>query len=110
MKLCRLDEIEDGGARGFTLGDGAASRNIFVVRQQDRFFGYVNSCPHIGTPLEFMPDRFLTADGREILCSTHGARFEIASGRCLAGPCRGKALQAVNLRVVDGWLVAQDDR
>jgi nitrite reductase/ring-hydroxylating ferredoxin subunit len=106
--LCRLDEIEDGGARGFSLIGGGMTREIFVVRQGSRVFAYVNSCPHIGTPLEFLPDRFLTADGQEILCSTHGARFEIGSGRCLAGPCRGKSLQPVRVRV-DGGTVVLDD-
>lgn len=112
--LCRLDDIDDGGAKGFSLADGDGRREIFVVRQGKRVFGYVNSCPHIGTPLEFLPDRFLTADRSEILCSTHGARFEIATGRCLAGPCRGKALQALVLRIeggavmVEGLALAED--
>lgn len=101
--LCRLDEIEDGGARGFSLSDCA--REIFVVRRDDAVYGYVNSCPHIGTPLEFLPDRFLTADRREILCSTHGARFEIATGRCISGPCRGQRLHPVPVRVAEGLVV-----
>ena len=107
--LCRLDEIDDGGAKGFSLTGGGATREIFVVRQGRRVFAYVNSCPHIGTPLELLPDRFLTADGLEILCSTHGARFEIGSGRCLAGPCRGRSLQPVSVRL-DGGTVILDGR
>lgn len=100
--LSRLDEIEDGGARGFSLADGNGEREIFVVRCRDRVYGYVNSCPHIGTPLDFLPNRFLTADRSEILCSTHGARFEIATGRCVAGPCRGRGLTTVAVCVVEG--------
>jgi nitrite reductase/ring-hydroxylating ferredoxin subunit len=103
--LCRLDAIEDGGAKGFSFADGAEPREIFVVRRGDRVFAYVNSCPHIGTPLEFLPDRFLTADRTEILCATHGARFEIATGRCLAGPCRGKSLRAVSVCIEGGEIV-----
>jgi nitrite reductase/ring-hydroxylating ferredoxin subunit len=103
QRVCRLDEIEDGGARGFVL-EGDPPLDIFVVRTGASVFAYVNSCPHIGTPLDFLPDRFLTADRTEILCSTHGARFEITSGRCTAGPCRGKRLPAVSV-VIEGGAV-----
>ena|SRR6185369_6262229 len=103
--LCRLDEIPDAAAKGFTLPDGDGTREIFVVRQGERVYGYVNSCPHVGTPLEFLPDRFLTADSRQILCSTHGARFEIATGRCIAGPCKGRFLAAEPLTIEAGMIV-----
>ncbi len=104
--LCRVDDIEDPGAKGFSLPDIGGEREIFVVRTGERVNAYVNSCPHIGTPLEFRPDQFLTRDRNEILCSTHGARFEIATGHCVAGPCRGQSLRRVPVKVVDGriWL------
>lgn len=97
--LCRLDEIEDGGAKGFDLGPGKDPRDIFLVRRGSMVFAFVNSCPHVGTPLDWQPDRFLTADGSQILCATHGALFRIEDGHCLAGPCAGKALQALAVRI-----------
>lgn len=100
MRLCRLQEIPDGEARGFDLGPGLEPREVFVVRDGRRLHGYVNACPHLGTPLEFQPDRFLTADGSFILCSTHGALFRIEDGYCIAGPCAGRSLTGVGL-VVD---------
>ena len=105
-RLCRVDDIPDPGARGFSLPSGDGAVSIFVVRVNGQFYGYVNACPHIGTPLEFLPDRFLTRDGTEILCSTHGARFTIATGFCVAGPCKGRSLRHVALRVTEGWLEA----
>ncbi|HEX9460966.1 MAG TPA: Rieske (2Fe-2S) protein [Alphaproteobacteria bacterium] len=103
-RLCRLEDLADPGAKGFSLRDDRAKVEIFVVRSQGEVRGYVNSCPHIGTPLDFLPDRFLTRDRTEILCSTHGARFEIATGLCLAGPCKGRALTGVPLAVDAGWV------
>lgn len=97
--LCRLAEIAEGASRGFDLGPAAEPREIFAVRQGDRLYGYVNSCPHLGASLEFMPDQFLTADGTQILCSTHGARFRIEDGHCVAGPCYGWSLEPVELEV-----------
>jgi nitrite reductase/ring-hydroxylating ferredoxin subunit len=106
--LCRIDDIPEGGAKGFSLSAADGPGDIFLVRTHGRVHAYVNSCPHIGTPLEFLPDRFLTRDGRQILCSTHGARFEIATGFCVAGPCRGLALRAVPVKVENGLILLAD--
>jgi len=102
--LCRLDDIPEGGAKGLSVAEPDGPGDIFLVKADGRVYGYVNSCPHIGTPLEFLPDRFLTRDGRQILCSTHGARFEIATGLCVAGPCRGRSLRPLPLKVEDGQI------
>ena len=93
--LCQLDDIEDGQAKGFTLGAGPGEREIFVVREDGRVFGYLNSCPHLGTPLNWDGDRFISDDSGLILCATHGALFEIEDGDCVSGPCAGQALEAV---------------
>jgi len=92
--LCRLVEIEDGQAKGFTFGEGADTREIFVVREGDSVFGYVNSCPHLGTPLNWQGDRFISDDSGLIICATHGALFEVGDGACIAGPCAGQSLEA----------------
>ena len=102
-RLCRLDEIADPGGKGVTLeGAGGARREIVVIRRGEDVFGYVNACPHIGTALETFPDQFLTRDRREILCTTHGARFRIADGYCVVGPCQGLSLTTIAIRLRDG--------
>ena len=102
LALCRLADLEEGEGRGFVLGEGQARRDIVVIREGERVYGYLNSCPHVGTPLEMQPDRFMTADGSHLLCHTHGALFEIETGRCIAGPCAGQALAPVALEVQAG--------
>lgn len=95
--LCRLDEIPDGEGRGFAVeGDD----DIFVLRQGDRVYGYVNSCPHAWTPLDWVENQFMNIDRSRILCATHGAEFRIEDGYCVVGPCRGRSLRpvAVSLR------------
>ncbi|MCK8783269.1 Rieske 2Fe-2S domain-containing protein [Roseomonas sp. NAR14] len=106
--LCRLDEIPDGGARGFGAAPGGFT-GLFAVRRGERAFVFVNSCPHIGVPLEIVPDRFLDARGELIVCSVHGARFRVADGLCVAGPCLGDSLEAVPSRVQDGRLLVPAD-
>jgi nitrite reductase/ring-hydroxylating ferredoxin subunit len=70
---------------------------------------YVNSCPHIGTPLDWMPDRFLSADGSHIICATHGAEFRISDGECVYGPCMGDRLEAVMIQINDGTVFVPED-
>jgi len=53
----------------------------------------------VGTPLDLWPNEFLTEDGREIVCATHGALYDPESGLCTAGPCAGDHLTPLPVRV-----------
>ena len=97
-----LDEIEDPGCREFSIGGGDWPFKGFVVRRGDEVFAYQNFCVHLGHPLNWMPDRFLTKDLTAIMCASHGAVYEIDTGLCFAGPCLGKELIKVELAVRDG--------
>jgi nitrite reductase/ring-hydroxylating ferredoxin subunit len=79
------------------------------VRRGGNVVVYVNSCPHIGTPLDWLPDRFLSLDGSRIVCATHGAEFTIEDGECLAGPCLGERLDAVMIEIKDGLILVCED-
>lgn len=103
--LCRVDDIAEPGAKGFTFDVDGGRREVFVVRRLGHLFAYENACPHIGTPLDFMPDQFLTRDRKHLLCSTHGALFEIATGLCIHGPCKGRSLRVLPVALRDGMIV-----
>lgn len=95
LTLCALDAIADGTSKGFDL----PGLRLLAVRRDRQVFVYRNSCPHTGINLEWMPDRFLSYDGAFILCSVHGALFTLDSGHCVFGPCRGRALDALNVLI-----------
>lgn len=99
-RLCRLADIPDGEAKGFTVETAAGTRGILVDRDGDIARGYVNSCPHIGSPLDWAPDRFIAPDGFHLLCATHGALFRPQDGYCVSGPCAGDSLARVAITVV----------
>ena len=101
-RFARLDEIADGATRGITLGEGEWPLRGFLVRMGDSVHGYLNRCPHAGRQLNFLPDRFLTADGELIQCLQHGALFEKGTGLCIAGPCVDEALTRLPVEVVAG--------
>jgi nitrite reductase/ring-hydroxylating ferredoxin subunit len=107
--ICRLDDIDPAGARGFTIGTGDWPLRGFVVRMRDEVRGYVNRCPHVGHPLNPMPHRFLTHDGSLVLCSSHGALFEKLTGYCVVGPCAGRSLRPIPLQICDGFVMLADE-
>ena len=98
--LCELGEIESPGSKGFE--DVPDHPPFFVVRLDHSVFGYLNVCPHYGAPLDWKPDAFLSFDRNQILCSMHGALFDIRNGVCDSGPCPGMALTRVEVAVREG--------
>lgn len=107
--LCRLADLDASGAKEFRVGAGDWPLRGFVVRHGERITAYLNRCPHAGHPLNLAPDRFLTPDGRLILCNSHGALFAPGSGVCVSGPCAGRSLQAIPVRVVDDAVMLDGD-
>ncbi len=100
--LCNLADLDDPGSRGLTVNCGDTPVDIFLVRQGTAVQAYINSCPHTGAPLDWVPDRFLSLDGEHIQCSTHHALFRWQDGNCIAGPCAGDTLTPVPLVIRDG--------
>jgi nitrite reductase/ring-hydroxylating ferredoxin subunit len=110
QRLCRAAEVPEGGVRGFRFGSGVALASVLVARKAGALFAYDNVCPHLGTPLDFLPDRFLDHEGTHLLCGTHGARFRIEDGYCVDGPCVGKSLRRLKIAVEAGEIVLVDER
>jgi nitrite reductase/ring-hydroxylating ferredoxin subunit len=106
--LCALEEIPAGGARGFVVGEGDWPLRGFAVRVGESVHAYLNRCPHQSHPLNLEPHAFLSPDGALILCRSHGAVFEKATGYCVAGPCAGRALTRIGVRIESGYVVLDE--
>jgi nitrite reductase/ring-hydroxylating ferredoxin subunit len=100
MRLCHLDDLPDGGSRGFDP-QGSGQDTLLVVRRGRQLFGYADACPHHGTPMAWRKDQYLDAARTHIVCGAHGARFDITTGLCVLGPCLGDALSPVALSLHD---------
>ncbi len=102
-----LDEVDnDGDVVRFEYRDRFDRLwGGFVLRFGGQLYAYQNRCPHRGTPLDADGDRLF--DGMDIICATHGARFEPDGGRCVAGPCAGDQLRRLSVGV-DGDRVVID--
>jgi len=102
---CPTSAMPAGTTAKFRLACGPRVVEGFVVHHEAGYAAYVNRCPHVGTPLDLWPNEFLGEDGREFVCSTHGATFEPASGLCTAGPCAGDRLTPLPARLDGDTLV-----
>jgi nitrite reductase/ring-hydroxylating ferredoxin subunit len=104
--ICASGQLREGGPGvRFTLRVDARTgfeQTGFAVRFAGRACAYVNRCPHQGTELDWQPGEFFEESGLYLVCSTHGAIFQPDSGFCIAGPCRGAALEALPVREQEG--------
>ncbi len=102
--ICALNEITEPGTREFSVGEGEWPLRGFVVRYQGQLRAYVNSCPHLGVPLNYQPNEFFAPHEPLLQCSVHGALFVPHTGRCVSGPCIGRRLRELKIETIDGHL------
>ncbi len=105
LTVCAGAALVDGGlGHRFSLAGGDA----FVVRYRGRVYAYYNRCPHRGLELDWQAGQFFDEQGQFLVCAVHGARYDPADGRCMGGPCRGRALQAVACREQGGLVFVEE--
>lgn len=106
--ICKLADLSDPGTHEFSIGNGDWPLRGFVVRQGEQLRAYVNRCPHAGHMLNLKPNQFFAPQEGLLLCSSHGALFEALTGECVAGPCVGKSLRALDVEIKDGLVLLRE--
>ena len=101
-----MSEIPDRSARGYVADLGRIHRKVIAFRDGNDVRGFADACPHMGVPLPWKPDAYMSEDGHFLRCANHGALFDL-DGKCVHGPCKGESLLALTLEVRRGdvWLV-----
>lgn len=96
IRICAATDLAEAGPGvRFEVPGALGPELAFAVRFAGRVHAYVNRCPHQGTELDWQPGEFFDLSGTYLVCATHGALFDPASGLCVAGPCRGASLARV---------------
>ncbi|MFW5426911.1 MAG: Rieske (2Fe-2S) protein [Methylophagaceae bacterium] len=95
--LCNKQEIIEGNPRGFSLELESGKFELFLVKHNDIIYAYKNQCPHLGIPLNWQPNEFLSLEQTHIQCSTHGALFNLGDGYCILGPCASESLTSLTV-------------
>lgn len=96
--LCKIAEIGENGKEISVRGD-AETTYIMLFLHVGVIRAFLNTCPHHGLALSLAPDLFFFSPERLLVCPHHGASFELDTGQCLEGPCRGASLRAVKIRL-----------
>lgn len=104
--LCHKHEITEGNPLGFSLELESGKFELFIVQHDDIIYAYKNHCPHLGIPLNWQPNEFLSIEQSHIQCATHGALFKLDDGYCTLGPCASESLTALTIEHRDDelWL------
>ncbi|MFT3718008.1 Rieske (2Fe-2S) protein [Pseudorhodoferax sp.] len=90
IALCHSRDLVDGGeAVPFDVLYHGQTCRAFAIRHQGQAHAYLNRCTHVAMEMDYQPNRFFDDSGRWLLCATHGAAYDPASGGCVGGPCRG---------------------
>ncbi|MCA3220519.1 MAG: Rieske 2Fe-2S domain-containing protein [Burkholderiales bacterium] len=106
-------DLVDGG-RGLRFDASVGDRAVtgFAVRYRGTVVGYLNQCAHVAMELDWQPGMFFDSDGEGdvLVCATHGALYEPATGRCAGGPCAGRGgLRRLQMIERDGAIYWQPD-
>lgn len=92
-RAARADDIAEGVATGLIL----AAWPVLLARIDGAIHATIDRCTHAASEL---------ATGRvrrgTIMCPLHGARFDLATGRCVGAAY--SALMTFETRVADGWI------
>jgi len=102
--ICASEALREGasGVRFAVPAQGGGDLAAFAVRHGGTVCAFVNRCPHMGTELDWQPGEFFDVAGLYLVCATHGALFQPATGFCVAGPCRGASLERLPTREDNG--------
>lgn len=102
--LCALSDIGEDGREVRVDGEGGP-RWLMLFHRGGEVSAWLNVCPHQGRALNWAPNRFIFSADDRLVCSHHGASFELPGGECVAGPCKGARLTPVPIRVENGFVV-----
>jgi nitrite reductase/ring-hydroxylating ferredoxin subunit len=104
--LYRLQDVPDGGVIGVDL-PRQPGVPLVLCRQGGSMQAWLNTCPQDGRRMNRAPGLFNVKDGT-LRCPVRGARFALDDGGiCTSGPCRGKSLTFVAVRVQGGLVTIQ---
>ena len=109
--LATIDEIPERGHR-FTYRDGPFDEEGVLLRLADGTVrAFKNECRHLPMRLDDRePAQLWDAEGRHLVCSSHGALYRPEDGLCVAGPCRGSHLKSLPIIVRDGQVFLDDTK
>ncbi len=104
LEVCGADSLRPGQWRLFNYPDEQTPA-MLIRRLSGEYIAFLQKCPHLACPVAYSPG----GDGapERIACHCHNGRFDIATGKGVAGPPRElRPLRRVVLEIRDGKVMA----
>jgi len=107
-RVAKVGDLPAGESMKFMMPIRDADEECFLINFAGKFYAYVNRCRHVPMAMDWVDNQFFAEEGRYLMCQTHNAYYEPASGECIAGPptACGKFLYRVPLEIKDGVIYA----
>ena len=77
IEVASVDEIPPGNMKSFSV----EGKDILVVNYNGNYHAIGGKCTHRGGGLSQGK-----LEGKIVTCPRHGAKFEVTTGNCIAGP------------------------
>lgn len=108
-RIAAVDEVPADTTLLFTVreADTGEEAEAILVRLDGEVAGWLNHCQHF-THIRLDKGSGARMRGDEIVCTNHGAMFEVDTGLCTFGPCEGAYLDAIEVAVEDGAVYLTD--
>lgn len=107
--ICASQELEEGGTGvRFEVQRAGQAVPAFAIRHGGRVYGYLNRCGHVPVELDFQPGEFFDHSRVYLICATHGALYDPATGACLGGRCTGRGLVRLEMAEHDGAIYLKE--
>jgi nitrite reductase/ring-hydroxylating ferredoxin subunit len=101
-----VGDLAPGTTRKFLLPTEGEPTEAFLVNVGGELHAWVNRCRHVEITMDWVEGRFLDETGCFVVCATHGALYQPATGECVSGPPVGRFLIRVPLRIEGDQLIA----
>ena len=107
--ICAASDLAEAG-KGvrFEITVQGRPAPAFAVRWQGRVHAFLNRCGHVPVELDWQPGEFFDSARLYLICATHGALYDPASGACLGGRCAGRGLTALPVFERDGHIYCEE--
>ena len=110
-RVAKVDDVAPGFSTKFMMPIRDADEECFLINFAGKYYAYVNRCRHVPMAMDWVDNQFFAEEGRYLMCQTHNAYYEPATGECIAGPptACGKFLYRIPLEIKDGVIYAHSE-
>src|SRR5438445_7047266 len=78
--------LKPGESLKYLMPIRGAEEECFMINFHGHFHAFVNRCRHVPMAMDWLENQFFAEQGRYLICQTHNADYEPASGHCVARP------------------------